>query len=70
MTDNPQNPQDGLLFRPKKICICNQVSEEEILDAIHKGYITIEQIREKTKAGTNCQSCLPRIRDILKKFNK
>lgn len=53
--------------RPQKICICNQISEEQIVAAIKKGNNTLEKIKLSTKACTSCASCEPRVIEILKR---
>ncbi len=55
----------------KIICTCNQVTEQQIEDAILKDNCdTVEKIQEKTEAGTVCGGCIEDIDEILKKFGK
>ncbi|HPG73859.1 MAG TPA: (2Fe-2S)-binding protein [Bacteroidales bacterium] len=55
----------------KIICTCNQVTEQQIEDAILKDNCdTVEKIQEKTEAGTVCGGCIEDIEEILKKFGK
>lgn len=53
------------LMRPKKICVCNQVSEEEIRKAVREGAHTLEEIGKKTKASTNCGTCSSQVISLL-----
>ncbi|HOE04478.1 MAG TPA: (2Fe-2S)-binding protein [Bacteroidales bacterium] len=55
----------------KIICTCNQVTEQQIEDAIlNDNCDTVEKIQEKTEAGTVCGGCIEDIEEILKKFRK
>lgn len=52
----------------KIICQCNQVSEKEIIDAIHEGANTIDGVKFRTRAGFGrCQGgfCISKIAGIL-----
>lgn len=61
------------LMRPKKVCVCNQVSEEEIRKAVREGAHSLEEIANRTKATTNCGTCSSQVisllRDELKKLS-
>ncbi|NLA24598.1 MAG: (2Fe-2S)-binding protein [Bacteroidales bacterium] len=55
----------------KIICNCNQVTEQEIVDAIqNEGADTVEKIQDITEAGTVCGGCIEDIEDILKRLGK
>lgn len=47
------------------VCSCHQVAEHGITEAISSGCQDIESIGKKTRAGTNCGSCIPEIRRML-----
>lgn len=49
----------------KLVCVCNFVSEKDILQAIGKGAATLEDIKELTGAGTSCGRCHPAINNLL-----
>lgn len=52
----------------KIICRCEEITEEEIKEAIREGYTTIEAIKKRTRAGMGlCQgrTCSTLIRDII-----
>lgn len=50
----------------KIICMCNDVTEVEIIDAIkNHGCDTVEKVGEKTEAGTVCGGCKSLIEDII-----
>lgn len=53
------------LMRPKKICLCRQVSEEELVKAINDGADTMEKIAFRTRATTGCGTCSGSVRAIL-----
>lgn len=55
------------------VCRCEDVSEEEILDAIEKGYDDLESIKRYLGIGTGpCQgkNCLAKVASILVTHNK
>lgn len=49
----------------KVICSCRGVGEGTVLEAIHAGCRTVEEIGEKTGAGTRCGSCRPELASLL-----
>lgn len=60
----------GLLYalmRPRKVCTCMSVSEEQIVAAIQSDCDTFEKIQDKTHAATNCGNCSARVRSILER---
>eukprot|EP00727_Mastigamoeba_balamuthi_P000807 m51a1_g10723 putative nitrite reductase (236) ;mRNA; f:241434-243210 len=52
------------------VCPCNQVTKATITEAIAHGCKTVEEIGEKTTAGTVCGACLPEITEILESTPK
>eukprot|EP00727_Mastigamoeba_balamuthi_P000797 m51a1_g10714 putative nitrite reductase (363) ;mRNA; f:197167-206994 len=52
------------------ICHCNQVTKATITEAIAHGCKTVEEIGEKTTAGTSCGGCIPDIAEILEECHK
>lgn len=48
------------------VCACFSVGEKTIEGAVKAGCHTPEMVGEKLKAGTNCGSCVPEIKDIIK----
>ena len=49
----------------RQVCACFAVGETAIRDAIRSGCMSVEAVGARTKAGTNCGSCLPEIRTML-----
>jgi len=50
----------------KLICLCMEVTEKEIKDAIlNKDCDTVEKVGEATGAGTVCGGCIPIIEKII-----
>jgi len=52
----------------KIICRCEEITEEEIKEAIREGYTTIKAIKRRTRAGMGlCQgrTCSTLIQDII-----
>ena len=55
----------------KIICRCEEITEEEIVNAIRAGHTTIKSIKRATRAGMGfCQgrTCESLIRDIIASF--
>lgn len=52
------------------VCRCEDLTKEEIIDAIHQGYTDLEELRRKLRIGMGpCQGrvCLPLVQKILEK---
>lgn len=50
----------------RKICLCNEVTEAEIKNAIkRKGARTVDDIMKLTRAGKDCGKCKPKTQSIL-----
>lgn len=45
------------MMRPKKVCLCKSVTEEQLVSAIENGCDTMEKLVETTRASTNCGTC-------------
>ncbi len=50
----------------KIICACFNVGEKTICDAIQQGANDISQVGEACQAGTNCGSCRPEIKELIR----
>ncbi len=48
------------------ICSCFQVREPDILAAIAEGAASAQALGEQLKCGTNCGSCLPELKELIK----
>ena len=48
------------------VCACFSIGEKTIEGAVKAGCHTAAMVGEKLKAGTNCGSCVPEIKDIIK----
>ena len=58
----PRDPDPGLAVAAmpdsETICGCNGVKKGDIVQAIHKhGIVTLQQLKEKTRASTSCGTC-------------
>lgn len=51
------------------ICICNMVSEQEIISELKKGALDTSDIQYATRAGTSCGRCLTTIDRIVEEFH-
>jgi bacterioferritin-associated ferredoxin len=47
------------------VCICNAVTEKEIREAVKSGCVTIDDIIDRTDAGTHCGCCQEYIEEII-----
>jgi nitrite reductase (NADH) large subunit len=48
-----------------QVCTCHAVSVEAIGAAVHEGATTVPALKECTKAGTGCGSCVPMLKKLL-----
>ena len=59
-------PASGCPDRGRTVCACFDVGFNTIVEAIDKQHLTsVEAIGEALRAGTNCGSCVPELREIL-----
>ena len=50
------------------VCACSGVGKNDIIKAIREnGIESVEGLGERLKAGTNCGSCVPELRELLEK---
>jgi bacterioferritin-associated ferredoxin len=52
------------------VCICNMVSEKEILGEMKKGAKETADIQRATRAGTSCGRCLILIDHLVEDFHR
>ena len=52
------------------VCMCNLVTEDEIISVLKKGAVSTEEIQEFTRAGTSCGRCLVMIDQIVSDYLK
>lgn len=55
-------------MKNRLVCICNMVSENEILAALHKGATTTSDIQQITRAGTSCGKCLVIVDGLVEEY--
>jgi assimilatory nitrate reductase catalytic subunit len=48
------------------VCTCFEVSSDEISSAITAGACDVKTLGEKLKCGTNCGSCIPELKQLLR----
>ncbi|PNV76126.1 (2Fe-2S)-binding protein [Leptospira inadai] len=53
------------LMRPRKVCVCNQVSEEEIVSSIRRGNDTLGKLMQDTLCCTGCGTCRGKVTKLL-----
>ncbi len=51
------------------VCICNMVSEEEIIQELKRGAVDTSDIQYATRAGTSCGKCIMTIDSIVEEFH-
>lgn len=47
------------------VCRCKNVSLKEVVELVNSGTNTVDEIKEKTGAGTVCGRCVPIIENII-----
>jgi bacterioferritin-associated ferredoxin len=47
------------------VCMCRAVTENQILASIRAGASTVEEVSDRTRAGTGCGGCLDTVEMIL-----
>ena len=47
------------------ICVCNEVTRGEIIEAIKNGADTVEKVGEETGAGTVSGACINTIQELI-----
>jgi len=52
--------------RGKLVCACNQVGEGNIRELINTGFENLQDLCERSGAGSGCGSCKPEIQQLLK----
>jgi NAD(P)H-nitrite reductase large subunit len=53
-----------------EICLCNNVMRSVIIKSFEEnGLKTLEEVQDKTTAGTVCGGCIPDIEEILSTMN-
>ncbi len=55
----------GALPPAAQICSCNNVTKGDLTDAIGTGCCDVAQLKQCTKAGTSCGSCIPLLKQLL-----
>lgn len=50
------------------VCACFSIGEKTIAAAVKGGCQSVSAVGEQLKAGTNCGSCIPEIKDIIKQL--
>lgn len=55
-------------MRKRLVCICNMVTENEIITALKKGARSTTEIQKLTAAGTSCGRCLVLIDAMVEEF--
>lgn len=50
------------------VCVCNLVTEKEILQVLRKGAQSTADIQQATRAGTSCGRCLMEIDRLVEEY--
>ncbi len=54
----------------KTVCYCFNITNGDIREAVKNGAVTLEEVQEKTGAGTACGACLDQIEVLVNHFTK
>ncbi len=46
-------------------CICNAVTDDQVITAIDRGADTVEAVGDATRAGTCCGGCRDHLEDLI-----
>ena len=58
-------PSGARTPRSRLVCVCCQVGDTEITEAVASGCTTIAAVGAATRAGTNCGRCHPLITELI-----
>lgn len=47
------------------VCICEAVTQDEVRAEIRSGAHSVEDLGDRTGAGTNCGTCRERLQELL-----
>ncbi len=50
------------------VCVCNMVTEKEILAVLRKGALSTSDIQKISRAGTSCGRCLVIIDSLVEEY--
>ncbi|MCB1327465.1 MAG: (2Fe-2S)-binding protein [Spirochaetales bacterium] len=56
------------LMRPPRVCICRQVSEDDIRRAVERGAHTFEAVQQQTDCSTGCGTCEQAVRALIRRY--
>lgn len=63
LAGRPAAPQPD---RGPLVCVCHDIGEQQVLEAMNGGATNVTKVGECTRAGTNCGSCRPIIARMIK----
>lgn len=70
-TPSPAQGSDANNLKPLEadiLCHCLKVKESVVIDSIcQQGASTVQEVRQKTEAGTGCTACIAKIKALLAK---
>ena len=47
------------------VCVCNAVSDKQIVKAAREGACCMRELRERLGVGARCGKCIPTAREVL-----
>ena len=50
------------------VCHCHRVSDRDAEQVLEAGATRVGQVVRATRAGTDCGSCLPTLRDLVEEY--
>ena len=63
--------EKGVTKKSQLVCSCFSVYEEDIEKLYRGGEVSsIDDVKRKTKAGTKCTNCIPKIKLVLTKLRE
>lgn len=55
-----------LSVSPMYVCVCEVVTDQEIITAIHQGCQSVPELRSQLGCGKQCGRCIPTVRNLLR----
>lgn len=58
------------IMRPRKVCLCCDVSRKDLVDAMENGADTFKKLQDQTGCAMGCGTCESAVRNILKDYKR
>lgn len=65
MADPVSQAQINALMRPRMVCVCKRVPEQDIKSALNSGARNFTEVQARTDCATGCGTCEDAVRAII-----